>query len=494
MFSYNNVMNMGIIIISIIITIANSWHIIYQWVQNKPGFVFTGIAHYYADYFLYTSQMAQGARGAWLFANHLFTNETLPPTWIYWLNVTLGHVGHLFGLSVFSTYNVSLVLLVLLVLFVWFTIIRSLFPKNYLLQTIAFLFLTTASNFLYKKSLYSDFWFSPTPALNRLGGVPHQVFQTILILSVIFLFSRIRPIGPIGLISLILISFLAANANPAQMLLVLMALSAETAYSYWKTKDTKVIIPLVVAAFAALPAAVLTNHEWDTQQVFIAAKNWEFAQHARVSLVQLFFALGPILVFIPFGIKSFGTQRPLNRILLMYALVSIAISLSPLPALLHTSPVRWLSPASYGVLPILAAVGVYKLCASKQLILALFVGFYLFFTIPSLLFQISSRSAPDALNHVQSSIYDALSSLPLQSQTVVLTNPALPYDVLVPTLSGMKSFTGHPIHTLFPDVKESLRQHYFSGAMAKTEGKQFFTDHNISVVLNAPFSIYVVQK
>ena len=217
------------VIITTLVVLANSWHVLAAWFMQPEGTYFTGIAHYFADYFLYTSLMAQKG---WIVTHHLFTNESLAPTWIYWLYTMLGKFG-----NPFLIYNVSVVVFSILLLFLWWKMIKLIFPKQLVLQYIAFLFVATGSGFA-----GSEFWFSPLPALNRLGGVPHQIFQTILLLSVILLFTYESATGkklslvdkaklwsgkPYGYIAILMagVSFLAATANPIQMLLLSIAIT-----------------------------------------------------------------------------------------------------------------------------------------------------------------------------------------------------------------------------------------------------------------------------
>lgn len=322
-------------ILSIVLIAANSWHVITQWFINKPHEVFTGIAHYYADYFLYISQIVK--------AGHMYTNENITPTWIYWFYNTLG----LLRGNPFALYNASLVILSGIVLLLIWKICTKIFPKNTLM---AFLFVTTASNFPnFSSGLLGDFWFSPTPALNRLGGVPHQIFQTILLFSIVIIFTQRN--FKFRLIFLAVLSFLSGSGSPMQMFLLFIAMALYTIISTKKYTDLLIAIP-------ALLGALLTTHEFSTQPILVLAKAWEDAQRLAVSPWQYSMALGPISVLIPFGIRSYiRSLTPLKSIILFYGTLSLLAFFSPLPSLLHTSATRWISPASFLLLPLLAAEG-----------------------------------------------------------------------------------------------------------------------------------------
>jgi len=439
-------------IIASTVILLNSAHVLIAWFQKPPGTVFTGIAHYYADYFLYVSLMAQKG---WITTAHLFTNEPIPPAWIYWLYTILGKFG-----NPFVVYNLAIVIFSGVLMWLWWRIIRETVSDR-TNRMIAFLMLTTASGFV-----GFDFWFSPLPALNRLGGVPHQIFQTILLLTVILLTHR-KSYLPLGIVS-----FFAAVTNPIQMLLVTIAIGG-TLFTEKRVSLMGNILTLIVIGLPALAGALITNGAFSRDPILTAAKIWENNQHITMSLWQFLLATGPIAVLVPFGIRPFLSHRTrIRTILAAYGILSLLAFFSPVAALTHTSPVRWLSPAAYTVFPILAALGATR--HRTVLVVA-----YLLLTIPSLVSQVNARgNAPHALNYVPEEIVAKLTAL-REKDGVVLTDPRTPYDVLVPVFTGRKSFTGHPIHTLYPETKEELRKKFFS-SMTETEKAAFLKNHNIT--------------
>ncbi len=456
-----------VFIISLLLAILNQLHVIIQWFARPAETYFTGIAHYFADYFLYTDIMAQGASGTLWTAAH-FTNEPMAKTWIYWFNALLGWLGNLIGLSPFGTYNVSLFLLVTLLCLLWYYFTKLLYPTNRLLRLTAWIMILTASSFSWNGQLLGQFWFSPAPAFNRLGGVPHQVFQTIVFLLLAISFNRRS-------LFMIPIAALAASANPIQMVLFIAATLIG--------RSPRVILLILVA----LPVMIATNQAFDLP-VLAAAKAWENAQQVSVSLWQFILSMGPIALFIPFGIRSFLKEKtPLRILFFSYSAISIVIFFSPIPTSIGTTSVRWLSPAGYGVLGILAAEGLLRIKGKiipTMLLYSLFFILYSLLTVPSLAAQINARANTSELNYVPMTVIEVLTSLKNSARSgVVLTDPALPYDVLVPTFTGLPSFTGHPIHTLYPSVKESLRQRFFTGAMTEDEKNKFLKDHRIRSII-----------
>lgn len=497
--------------------IANSWHVITEAANNKPGELFTGIAHYFADYFLYVSHIFQGANGAWFFTNHMYTNEPLPPTWIYWFYTILGKISSA-GIDPFIVYNGSLFFLTALLLAFWWRLIPTIVHEKFHIRLITFIFIITASNF----PGLGEFWFSPTPALNRLGGVPHQVLQTLLVIAVLWIFStlitsfRKKPILPLAirLIALALCSFLASIATPTQMLLV-----NSTALLYLLThiRKEKLAQYGVIGFALTLPSligALLTHAEFARQPILVSAKLWEDGQLVSVSIWQFILAVGPIVLFIPFGIRLFFHKiTPLGGLLGIFGLLSLVVFFSPIPKLLGTTPVRWLSPASIAILPIVASIGYSYITRtlqthvpqplSKRPISMLLLVLYLSFTLPAIFTQVEARTRPlqtdtaiRQLNHVPYSMMETFMFLQHtrnDKNHLVITDPTLPYDVIIPILTGLRSFTGHPVHTLYTQTKQDLRNKFFNGNMNETQALQFMKDHSISHVLVSSNSSAVIS-
>ncbi len=511
-----------VIALSLIFTVLNSLHVIIQLVSNRPDQVFTGIAHSVEDYFLYVDVMAQGAAGRLTAATH-FTNETLPPMMFYWFNTILGWLGHLVGLSPFATYNVAVILLVFSLCLLWYKLCSLIFPNDRPARLTAFLFILTASSFVDPKGFFADgrldllfpFWFSPTPAFNRLGNVPHQIFQTILIILLIIVYCKknIR-FSILHSLFLVLITFITALINPIQLLLVMAAAILTT---LWKKTHRIHCLLLVAVAVPSLLLSKLTL----SHPIIASANAWEAWQFQQIPPIQLLVAIGPVAILALFGFIPFLRRLTIIRLMfLSYGLLSFAAFYSPLYRITGTAVARFLHPAAYGILGILGAEGVSQVSrvmhhvSRKQISFVIwhlsFIILYLILTLPALYSQINARTNPalqtissatltSNLNHVPGPVVDALTWLASQEQvlrsySVVLTDPVLPYDVLVPVFTGKISFTGHPIHTLYPDVKEDLRQQFFNGKMNEDEAKQFLTNHRIGFALSNRASLPFATK
>lgn len=507
-----------------VFTIANSIHVILEWRKNKPDQVFHAIAHSYPDYFIYLSHIAQGAIGKLFFTNHQFTNEILAPTSMYWFYSVLGFVGNIFRISVPWIYNLSLLFLSAVVMLFWYFFSRLLYPTNRISQLLTFLVIVSASPFINIEKLLGRglvefpqyLWFSPTLSFNRLGGVPHQILQTILLLMVLFGFSKIAAIKRYSpknisfLLLLMTLSFITTYAHPLQMALLLVSLGSSTIFTMWKEKiiDIKRLIPVVLCGLISLPAAILINSEFTTP-IYSVAKQWEMLQYSPTGFFFWVSAIGPIVIFIPFGIWPFIKKKdPLRLTYLIYGVLSFALYNSPIPKIMGLVPQRFLHPASYALLPILAALGfitilhelskmskrrkIFRFLSAGFFILA--IVFYLTCTIPADIAQITLRindpNLSTFLNHTPIDIIKGLQTIQMMKpnikQPVILAEGLLGIDLLIPLYTGHKSFLGQSTHTLYPDIKEALRTKFFSFAMTDEEAKQFVKNHRIEFVISSP--------
>ncbi len=481
-------------IIAIAMSTLNQLHVILEWFKNPADRFFIGITHFFADFFLYAAQMKQGAGGSLLYY-HRFTNELIPPTWIYWFNNMLGFIGHLFGLPPFATYNISLFILVTLSVLLFYYLLVTLYPTERIKRIIALVFILTASPFF---PFSGGLWFSPSLAFNRIGGVPHQVFQTILFVLLVIVFAKaLHHTRRFTLFTLAALTALAASANPIQMLIFVLAAFVTTGILFAKHKDIRVGLPLLILFAVSFPSAWLTNKQFDSI-VFAVGKVWEAAQRVNRSPAAVLMSIGPILLFIPFGAWPFLKKlQPLHMMVVLYTAISFILFFSPIPAILTTTPVRYLHPASYILLPILAVEGIVAL-GKNRMGISLFILLYALLTIPSFTRELRARITPETnpgvlmdteFNHVPRPVVAALTWLGAQptdpDRPVVLVDSNKRIELLVPAFADKTVFSGHPVHTLYPSVKESLRQRFFAGGMSEIETSNFLTAHRIGYILSS---------
>ena len=310
------------------------------------------------------------------------------------------------------------------------------------------------------------------------------------------------------------LSFLATYAHPLQMALLLVSAGSFEMLTMWKDKiiDIKRLIPVLVCGLVSLAVSMLINHEFTTP-IYTVAKQWEMLQYSPTGLFFWVSVIGPSIILIPFGIWPFIKKSdPLNTIYLIYATLCFALYNSPIPKIMGIVPQRFLHPASYALLPIIAVSGFFainhalsKMGKSQKIFRFLSAGFfilatifYLVFTIPADIAQITLRiNDPNLafaalLNHTPIGVIKGLQTIktmkPNTKLNVIIPEENLGIDLLIPLYTGYKSFLGQSIHTLYPEVKNNLRKQFFSETMTEKEALQFLTNHSIGVIITAPNS------
>jgi hypothetical protein len=182
-------------ILSIFIGLFNIIIVIIGAFQTPPGHIYLAVGHYFADYFIYTQQIAQGIFGHWLVRNQFTTNDPVQ-TLIGWGQyLMIGRIASVFRLSPFTAYWCAVFLLTLTLCVLMFVIIkRILSDQPFFIRISAFLFSIFAVPFVTVTILENhvfitpfSFFYAPITMFQRLGGVPHHLSTTICIIGALLL-------------------------------------------------------------------------------------------------------------------------------------------------------------------------------------------------------------------------------------------------------------------------------------------------------------------
>ncbi len=514
---------MAVGVVAILASTVNLLHVIIEWFKNPPDRYFVGISHFFADFFLYTSWIAQGEKGN-LLAYPAFTDEPMAPTWYHFFYPLLGNIGNALGLSPFATYNWSLLLLTILLIVLWWKLCTMLFPHNRLKRWLGFLFVLTASGFIhYRQFLQTGYgaalvpyWYAPTLAFNRLGGVPHHLFISILLVSVLLLSNHGAAKPGWRLALLVGAVLIIALINPIQAILLAFAI----VLGHRRRGLALLLASVGVGAWLSL--AEIRN-----VAVLNASLGWENDQWTPVTLANFPLVAGPILILALLGIWPYVKKLDALRTTLgIYGVSTLVLFFSPLPTLLGIPRVRFLHPVPYGLLAVLAVEGIVAASALLRTVMyrlfhrhfshfgfplcrlltshtsaSLFAGFsllflYLLFTIPSLVSGVTARTNPvlnpnglldTDYNHVPMPWMRALAWLKNQpmdgTRPVVMVDHRFRIEVLVPPLTGRISFSGHPVHTIEYEKKEARRVEFFTKAWTEEELRAFLDQHRIGAII-----------
>ncbi len=461
---------MIVVFIALILTIANSSNFLAGLWRTNQGEVYLGTTHYWEDYFFYVSQFFQGAHGGWLTLNR-YTSETTPASILFWPNVILGKVGGLVGLPPQISYNVSIMLLSFGVL-----IILSR------LSLIAFLLAALSTSLINRiwvngQPMWYPFqlWKTPNFALDRLGGVPHQLVQTLLFLLLVYVWFFVQKKRV--LFSMILMTLLT-TLNPVMSGLFLVAT--------WVTGQGNFFVTTVFL-IVSLYYNTLTN-----AQPHIQSKLWEASQQTTTTPLFMLLSIGPVSLLGLVGAWAAIKRgaRPIEWFSGALIAASYSLYFSPIPKLVGIGNSRVLFPALYAAWGILGASA---MPSSKKMTTILLVLFLLL-TIPTLKWELGQKLAvkPEEripLLYLPSDIYKAFVSLQTIGtfDDIVLANPGSHMDAMVPALTGHTGYTGHPFATIGSEEKQAEVSRFFRGEMTVGEAEGWLRDRQIRYILTTTF-------
>jgi len=493
-----------LLIISIIFlaTLENLWPSIAGFLTTPQGFVFLGTVHHPGDYFYYLSQFAQGST-RWLTTVDLYTAEPIHSSFVGWSNVLLGRMFHLIGVSPIPAYQISIGVFTVGVLIAALLLCRVVFPKPFAALT-AFFFFCLFHAFPITRdgiSSYGDYWNNYAVPRVRLGGVPHQLITAMVSMLVIYLVIRIiqkRPPSRSMIIMLALSSFILAGLQP--VLWVLVAGSIGAALVAQHAPDGKKMIHLMKNAAPVILTLILSGMAplfylarlFQTVP-FSQLKAWEALQQTPLTPQHFLTATGPILLIALFSVPIALSRRSFaHYFMIIFTTSSLVLFLSPIPAYIGISHVRFMSTLTILCLSITAALGVSSLLtASSRWAKALAILLLVILTYAMLpnhlktLRLVSTFTPTNTFQYISKQDYDLLRHAGAISNPGDIFLVTTPYTTLFPAISGRKVYDGHPLLTVDASSKQALSQAFFSHAMAPTTRYDFVRENNISWIIAA---------
>lgn len=425
-------------LIILLATLENSAPLLIDILKTPPGSVFLGTVHHPADYFYYLSQFAQGSY-RWLTTVNLYTNEPVPPSFVGWSNVLLGRLFALIGIPHLWAYHLSVIIFTAVFFLVAYRLSLAILGKKWPATLTLFLFAIFHAFPIVRDGAlsYADYWNNVAVPTVRLGGVPHQLIIGIVSLLSVLFFIRKRALG------LALCGFVLASLQPVLWLLVGLAAVA--------TRSWKNIAVFLTAG--AIPALYL----WRlfATQPFLQLKLWEAGQQNHLTLWQFMLATGPIFLLTVFFIPRFLSKNEVSKLLIFcFALLSVALFLSPLPSALGFTHVRFMSALTILCLSIIAADG---LSALGKPGIAIALGLF-FLLLPNHVKTITINTKVDTNNayyYLPKGDYDLLRRAADISTPEDTFYVIWPFNVVFPGISGRRSFNGHPLLTINAAQKET---------------------------------------
>lgn len=472
--------------------------------------VFLGATHYASDYFLYLSQVSQGAWRNFTTIN-FYTTENLPPTIVGWPNVVIGKIFSLFNTTPTIAYHLSVIILMVTFLYLIYWLGRRLTGQKFVGHLTLFLFIVFNSFPLWYqgKIVYQDYYSSLSIPGNRLDSVPHHLLTGIILLLVIFqalIWPKFNSLFKFIFKSflMILTGAVIASLQPVQWMVAGLSLALFDLSQIWRLKMRNptdifhLILPGLLFFLGGLPVAIYIQNLFTTLP-FVQSALWEALQQASFDLRGFILSFGPVMVaailLLPVYFKKINTGRML---IFIYTLVSFILLVSPLPPAFKITNVRFLSTLSiFGLCFICASAlnDLKELRFGKVILIGTLVMIF-GITLPSHIVQIQKKLAQDYNNayfYLPKSEYAVL----LEAHAISTPNDnflvAWPFDVPFAGLVGRREYAGHPLFTIDAKTKEEYINNFFSKKMSPELMQKLLIDNQIKYVIGYSWSLDVVN-
>lgn len=487
-------------------SLENVWPMFVGYAAAPKGVVFLGTIHHPGDYFYYLSQFAQGAT-RWFTAQDLYTSESVTPNLVGWSNVLLGRIFHLVGLPPIAAYLFSVALFTILLLLVVYIFATKILESR--ARGILALYLFALYHAFPIRDMgaltYSDYWNNYAVPSVRMGSVPHQLLTAItslLIATWTITWTRNSIHGTKGkkhqktaYAALFVAGTVLASLQPILWGVLLGSIGlAVLIYGLLQKYKIKQLSTLFIPSFfigigGLIPTLYLTR--LFTTQPYIQLKLWESAQRNQLTFSHFFLAAGPIFLIAILSIPTYLASRSFPKLFtLLFALCSLLFFLSPIPALLGVTHVRFMSTLAIVCISTIAAYGLSKLRPR-----GFSIGILILITLillPNHLNTIRLASTFDLYNayqYLSVSDYRFLALAANRSHSDQDTYLIIwPYNSIFPGLTGKRSFHGHNLLTINSKVKDALAQRFFEGSMTEDEMQRLLSENDITYVLGYSWS------
>jgi len=487
--------------------------------QTTKDTAYLAVGHYLSDYFVYIQQIVQGMRGHWLVENPLDPYDRSKTFIAFGQYLLLGKLAKIFNWSPYFTYWLTVFVLSIIFSLLVFYLIKRLLPnEKFFLQISAWFLSLFATPFIkiidinnHLKIVPYDYWYAPMSIFHRFGEVPHHLTSMIFIILVLLLTDRViselnrhidwSQLLKKTLIIVFLLVFLLTFA-PFQVI-NLMSSFLIVGWIYFnlyllknnKQSVYKLIIFLGLILITVFPSAIYIKISLHSIDYFKRASLWEVAQQNYPKFWEFFAVTGPILIFIPFGIKSFFKSIfPLKFLFFFYTFVGYVYFYSPLATYFGSHNGRFVNPVVYtlfGVLTILGIKAVTGRLTKKPTlltgVLAVFLGYFLIVT------SVIYRSLPgvDLFSYLPKELFAGIKVLDQRpDKKIVLTSPMMTLGMIVPVVVDRKVYLGNSLSTPDFQNKTIIADQFYAGTMTDKQAKQLVIKNNIGYVILSLLETY----
>jgi len=507
-----------VITISIIVATINIFHVIIGLAKTPTGFTYLATGHYYLDYFEYLQHIAAGIAGRWIPTNYFTTGPSLAD-WRFFPYIILGKIAWIFHFSPVTIYWVAVFFLTLFTLIGFYYLINLMLPKeNYFIKIIAFLisfFSGPAYQILIKNGQLIlnpyDFWYGPAAFIRRFEVVPYHALGLILLLLIIMIIDKIwKNIHNLSNEAVLIKGFFVAILS-----IILMTFSPLVLASLMPTllivsfiyfiKNKKIRLKLILFNMIILILAIFAGFIL-RQNVGYGGMSFEVKWIIHDPWWFVLLNLGPIILFFPFGLRDYIKENNfIRQILIIFALISYGLYISPVAYYLGTHNLRFFSSISYVCFGALAALGIKniasvsvkyqnKLIIITSSLLIIYSCFLTYYSLKIRLLGLDKRTPNSTLTYLPSPIIEGLKSLQNFPQANILTGPYGGIGMVSPIFSYKKVYVGYSTGTPNIEEKQATSNLFFEGKMKENEAMKFLKINKLGFVVLTSLDNYDVRN
>jgi len=501
-----------VIFLTCFVALLNVSKVIIGAFQTTKDATYLAVGYYFYDYFQYIQYIVQGMRGHWLVENPFDPYDKSKTFIAFGQYLLIGKLANIFRWSPYFAYWLTLFVLMIILSLLIFYLIKRLIPnEKFFIQISAWLLSLFAAPFI--KVIYVnnhlqiipyEYWYAPMSIFHRFGVLPHHLTSSILIILILLLTDRIiSHLGNLNwlwifkntlVVSLLLVFMLTFALFQVINLMSSFMIVGWIYFNLYLLKNNKqsvykLIIFLGLTLIIIFPSAIFTKISLQSIDSFKRGSIWEIALQNYPRFWEFFAVTGPILIFVPFGIRAFFESKiPLKFLFFFYTFFSYLYFYSPLAAFFGSHNGRFVNSIVYvlfGVLTILGIKEVVSRLTKKPVLLtniliALLLGYFIIVT--SVIYK--SLPGVDAFSYLPKELITGIKILDRQSdKKVVLTSPMLSLGMIVPIIVDRKVYLGRSFSTPDFENKTVIVDQFYAGIMTKEQAEQLVIANNIGYVI-----------
>lgn len=510
---------LAVLFISVFFTCISSAKYISQFIHKPNNSVFVGASHYYEDFYYYLDQFYQGADGKWLTENN-FTSENLQPTPIYISHIILGKIGGIFGLESFQSYNLSLLIMKLLYFILVYIFIKKIFKDNIIISFISFLIFILSTSFPVVDSSSGSLVFEGSSIIfrakntffSRFGNIPKTNFDNIVSIIILILSlnsfqnfkenHKSKSIWKINIL-IILLFILLSISDPSRSFLSLIFIffgnffhSGKSLGNFLKNKYLYILLLSVL-----IPSIYLYKFI-EADLIYKQANLWDINvyinQIKSLNLYSFIYSFGTLGILYTVSIFMYFKSKintPIIRTIVYTSLSGIFLFFAPYIFQLNFPGFRFLSSNTYILFTlafVLIFIHLYKKINILFISLILIHFFISILTISSNLIQeIEVLQTPyRRFAYIPNKLFDGFNFIRnfTPKDSIILASPNMSTDLMIPGLTGRKTYTGHFLLNLNSAKKDDLGNKFFYEWTDPKEAKDFLVKNKINYIIHTKYS------